>query len=77
MATVNPWTRFQRLLPRAGRYTVTITAVNADGTSYATRRDGQKVRLKGGLVAVGRKAWVEGVQIIGEAPDLPTAIQYV
>ena len=77
MATVNPWTRFQRLLPRAGRYTVIITAINADGTSYATRRDGQKVKLKGGLVAVGQKAWVEGVQIIGEAPDLPTSIQYV
>tara|TARA_R110000824_G_scaffold384276_1_gene578168 strand:- start:916 stop:1149 length:234 start_codon:yes stop_codon:yes gene_type:complete len=77
MATVNPWTRFQKLLPRAGRYTVTIDQVNTDGTSLATRRDGQKVRLKGGLVAAGKKAWVEGEQIIGEAPDLPTATQFV
>lgn len=77
MATVNPWKRFQRLLPRAGRYTVTIDQVNSDGTSTATRRDGQTVRLKGGLVEAGKKAWVEGEQIIGEAPNLPTATQYV
>ena len=77
MATVNPWKRFQRLLPRAGRYTVTINSVNADGTSTATRRDGQIVRLKGGLVEAGKKAWVEGEQIIGEAPDLPSTTQYV
>lgn len=77
MATVNPWARFQRLLPRAGRYTVTIDQVYADGTSLATRRDGQKIKLRGGHVAVGKKAWVEGQQIIGEAPDLPGAVQYV
>lgn len=77
MATVNSWKRFQRLLPRAGRYTVTIDQVNSDGTSLATRRDGQQVRLKGGLVAAGNKAWVEGEQIIGAAPNLPTATQYV
>lgn len=77
MATVNPWKRFQRLLPRAGRYTVTINTVNSDGTSTATRRDGQIVRLKGGLVEAGKKAWVEGDQIIGEAPDLPTVTVYV
>jgi len=77
MATVNPWARFQRLLPRAGRYTVTIDTVNADGTSLATRRDGQQVRLKGGLVEAGKKAWVEGEQVIGEAPNLPGGTQYV
>jgi len=77
MATVNPWTRFQRLMPRAGRYTVTISQVNSDGTSLATRRDGQTVRLKGGLVAAGGKAWVDGEQIIGEAPNLPSGTQYV
>ncbi|MCK7547202.1 hypothetical protein ACFPQA_04125 [Marinobacter koreensis] len=64
-------------MPRAGRYTVTIDTVNSDGTSLATRRDGKQVRLKGGLVAAGKKAWVEGEQIIGEAPDLPTGTQYV
>lgn len=77
MATVNPWKRFQKLLPRAGRYTVTVDQVLDDGTCIATRRDGQTVRLKGGLVSVGKKAWVEGEQIIGEAPDLPSTTQYV
>lgn len=77
MATVNPWVRFQNLMPRAGRYTVTVNQVNSDGTSLATRRDGKEIRLKGGLVAAGKKAWVEGEQIIGEAPNLPTVTLYV
>lgn len=77
MATVNPWTRFQRLLPRAGRYTVTIKTVNDDGTSLATRRDGATVRLKGDSIQAGEKAWVEGEQIVGKAPDLPSGTQYV
>ena len=77
MATVNPWFRFRQLLPRAARYIVTIQSVQADGTSLASRRDGESVRLKGTSVEVGKKAWVEGQQIIGEAPDLPSATQYV
>lgn len=77
MATVNPWSRFRQLLPRAARYIVTIQSVQADGTSLATRRDGETIRLKGTSVEVGLKAWVEGQQIIGEAPDLPTTTQYV
>lgn len=77
MATVNPWSRFRQLLPRAARYTVTIQSVQADGTSLATRRDGEVVRLKGTSVEVGQKAWVEGQQIIGEAPDLPATTQYI
>lgn len=77
MATVNPWSRFRQLLPRAARYIVTIQSVQADGTSLATRRDGEVVRLKGTSVEVGLKAWVEGQQIIGEAPDLPATTQYI
>lgn len=77
MATVNPWSRFRQLLPRAARYIVTIQSVQADGTSLATRRDGETIRLKGTSVEVGLKAWVEGQQIIGEAPDLPSTTQYV
>ena len=49
----------------------------ATGTSIATRRYGQQVRLKGALVSAGKKAWVEGDQIIGETPDLPTVTMYV
>jgi hypothetical protein len=78
MATVNPWKRFQRLLPRAGRYTVTIDSVDSTaGTSLATKRDGNQVRLRGTLVSAGNKAWVEGTQIIGQAPNLPEATQLV
>ena len=60
------------VLLSGARYTVTINQVLIDGTSLATRRGGQSVRMKGGLVAAGKKAWVEGGQIIGEAPDLPS-----
>lgn len=77
MATVNPWTRFKRLLPQSARYTVTIETNSADGTSLALRRDGELVRLQGTSVAPGNKAWVEGRQIIGEAPDLPGSTEYV
>lgn len=77
MATVNPWVRFQQLLPRSARYTVTIDAVRSDGTSEATRRDGAKLRLKGDSVPAGEKAWVEGDRIVGAAPDLPASTQYV
>lgn len=77
MATVNPWSRFKQLLPRSARYIVTIQSVQGDGTSMATRRDGEKVRLKGTSVDAGKRAWVEGQQIVGEAPDLPSATQYV
>lgn len=77
MATVNPWSRFRQLLPRAARYIVTVQSIQGDGTCLASRRDGETVRLKGTSVEVGKQAWVEGQQIIGEAPDLPSATQYI
>jgi len=77
MATVNPWQRFKGLLPQQRRFVVTVDQVLADGTSLATRSDGSQVRLQGDSIAAGKKAWVEGQRIIGEAPDLPTATQFV
>jgi hypothetical protein len=77
MATINPWARFQRLIPRAGRYIVTVNTHHSDGTSTCTRRDGATVRLIGTSVAEGSQAWVEGEQINGEAPSLPTSTQFV
>lgn len=55
MTTVNKFLRFRRLLPQRTRYTVTIAAVNSDGTSIGTTRDGGKVRVLGDSVAVGTK----------------------
>ncbi|RKR79626.1 hypothetical protein C7436_1077 [Marinobacter nauticus] len=71
MTTVNKFLRFRRLLPQRTRYTITIAAVNSDGTSIGTTRDGGKVRVLGDSVAVGTKAWVDDGRIVGEAPDLP------
>ena len=70
MTTVNKFLRFRRLLPQRTRYTVTIAAVNTDGTSIGTTRDGGKVRVLGDSVSVGTKAWVDDGRIVGEAPDL-------
>lgn len=77
MATINPWARFQRLLPRSGRYIVTVNTHLADGTSLCTRRDGASVRLIGTEVAEGLQAWVEGERIIGQAPSLPHSTQFI
>lgn len=77
MATINPWARFQRLIPRDGRYTVTVDTHHGDGTSTCTRRDGATVRLKGTSVAEGTQAWAEGKTIVGAAPNLPSSTVYV
>ena len=39
MASVNPWTRFQRLMPRAGRYTVTISMTLANSGTNGNNND--------------------------------------
>ena len=77
MATVNSYLRFQALLPKSSRYTITVTAVNSDGTSTGTTRGGGSVRVAGTEVTVGNKAWVEGKRIVGEAPTLTEFIEYV
>ncbi len=77
MATVNPWQNFQNLLPQATRYIVTVNTVYNDGTSMATRRDGQQVRLKGDSINAGSRAWVDGETIIGSAPALTTSTEYI
>ena len=77
MATVNPWQSFQNLLPQATRYIVTVDTVYGDGTSMATRRDGQQVRLIGDSISAGHRAWVDGETIIGDAPALITSTEYI
>ena len=77
MATVNPWQNFQNLLPKSTRYIVTVDTVYGDGTSMATRRDGQQVRLIGDSISPGSKAWVDGDTIVGDAPALTTSTEYL
>ena len=77
MTTVNAFLRFRRLLPQRTRYTATIDAVNSDGTSTATTRDGGKVRLIGDTLTAGTKAWIEDGRIVGEAPALQEYVELV
>jgi hypothetical protein len=78
MATVNPWQKFQQLLPAAARYIITVTAINADGTVSGATRDGAPVRvLAGPPVTAGARAWVEDGRIAGTAPTLPLSVAEV
>jgi hypothetical protein len=77
MTTVNAFLRFRQLLPQRTRYTATIDAINTDGTSNGTTRDGGKVKVIGDSVEVGLKAWIEDGRIVGEAPDLTEYSEYV
>lgn len=70
MAT-NLWARFRRLIADSPTVIVTVTTVNADGTSLVTTAGGGTMRVLGTDIAAGEKAYVRDGAIIGEAPDLP------
>ncbi|MGI9279906.1 MAG: hypothetical protein ACR2PX_09770 [Endozoicomonas sp.] len=70
MATTNIWQQFKSLIPEGMRIVVTITAKNGNGTSQARLRDGSIVTVKGESVGVGQKAFVQGGEVKGTAPEL-------
>ncbi len=70
MAT-NLWARFRRLIADSPTVIVTVTTVNADGTSLVTTVGGGTMRVLGASVTAGKKAYVRDNALIGEAPDLP------
>ncbi|UYM16181.1 hypothetical protein [Endozoicomonas euniceicola] len=70
MATTNIWQQFKSLLPEGARTIITITANNGNGTSIGTLRDGTVVVVKGETVGVGEKAFVQGGEVKGAAPEL-------
>lgn len=70
MAT-NLWARFQRLIAASPTVIVTVTTVNADGTSVVTTVGGGTMRVIGTSVVAGNKAFIRDGAVIGEAPDLP------
>ena len=69
--TVNPWRKFQGLLPGGGRTVVAITSNNGDGTSSATLRDGTPIRVRGEGVAAPNRALVVEGEIKTQLPTLP------
>lgn len=70
MAT-NLWARFRRLIAESPTVIVTVTTVNADGTSMVTTAGGGSMRVLGTSVEASKKAFVRDNAIIGEAPNLP------
>lgn len=76
MATVNPWSRFQSLLPKSQRYIITITSSHGDGTVSGTTREGDPVRVIG-EGDPGARVWVEDGRVGGAAPALPGFVEYV
>ena len=67
----NVWKQFQSLLPDDPLLIATVQAHNSDGTSTVQHPGGGSSRVRGQAVAVGNKAFVQGGQIQGQAPDLP------
>jgi len=67
---INPFVALQRLFAGQPITVVTIITHNADQTSTVQSAGGSQYRVKGQSVAVGKKAFVRGEQIISEAPSL-------
>jgi len=67
----NPWARFGALMSPGAKAVVTVAAVNADGTSTETLRDGGTLQVRGDSVSAGQKAIIQGGEIRGRAPFLP------
>lgn len=72
MATVNPWKRFEALLPGGQRAVGTVIAINtASGISTVQLRNGAEITARGIGVPQGSKAFIVDGQITGPAPELP------
>ncbi|BCY01597.1 hypothetical protein [Stutzerimonas stutzeri] len=72
MATVNPWKRFEALLPGGQRAVGTVTTINqVSGISTIRLRNGTEITARGVDVPEGSKAFIVDGQITGPAPDLP------
>jgi hypothetical protein len=67
----NSWVAFGALIAQGTKAVVTITAVNADGTSLVELRGGGSPRVQGDNVAQGNKALIQSGRIVGSAPNLP------
>lgn len=67
----NPWVKFGALIAPGAKAIVTVAAVNVDGTSIVTLREGGSLRVQGDSVTQGAKALIQGGSIIGAAPALP------
>ncbi len=67
----NPWVKFGALIAPGSKAVVTVSTVNADGTSIVELRGGGSLRVQGDSVMQGAKALIQGGRIVGAAPALP------
>ena len=77
MATINPWKQFTGLLPKASRIIGTVASHNSNGTSTITLRDGTTMTANGQAVSTGKKALVEGGEVVREVPELPKSTSLI
>ena len=69
------WKKFLDLLPGNPLLVGTVQSHNADGTSTVVLPDGAtSLRVRGQSVAVNGVAFIQGGEIVGDAPSL-TVIQ--
>ena len=73
----NLWRRFQSLLPQDPVQLAEVISHSSGGTSIVESPDGQQYRVRGQDVAVGQNAFVQGGEIVDEAPDLPFHDEFV
>jgi hypothetical protein len=66
------WDQFLSLSGAAARILVTVTSLNADGTSSMTTAEGAAMRAIGKLdKTLPYNAWVQDGRVVDEAPNLP------
>lgn len=70
--TINLYLRLKELLPEAPVKTGQILANNADGTARIQIDGAGTLNARNPLqIQAGRSAFIRGLEITGEAPDLP------
>lgn len=69
---MNVWSAFRSLFSRDNaRTVVTVTTVNANGTSVVTTDAGNSFVVVGDTVTAGARALIQQGRIIGTASSLP------
>lgn len=67
----NIWKLFSDLIPEDPVLIGTVLTHTPDGYSTLATPGGGVVKAKGVSVAIGDKAFIQGGEVRGEAPDLP------
>ena len=72
MATVNPWARFQALLPESVRYRAQVISVDSvRGTSFVELSNGQRITVTGTSATIGSQVMIADGVITASLPNLP------